>query len=58
MSGQKRLNKAVKNNRVVAMPSKKRKDYAYDENGQVVRDPKTNEPIVKEVQLYKIKKMR
>jgi hypothetical protein len=58
MSGQKRLNKAVKNNRVVAMPSKKRKDYAYDENGQVVRDPKTNEPIVKEVQLYKIKKLR
>lgn len=58
MSGQKRLNKAVKNNRVVAMPSKKRKDYAYDENGQVMRDPKTNEPIVKEVQLYKIKKLR
>lgn len=58
MSGQKRLAKAVKNNRVVAMPSKKRKDYAYDENGQVVRDPKTNEPIVKEVQLYKIKKLR
>ena len=58
MSGQKRLNKAVKNNRVVAMPSKKRKEYAYDENGQLVRDPKTNEPIVKETQLYKIKKMR
>jgi hypothetical protein len=58
MSGQKRLNKAVKNNRVVAMPSKKRKECTYDENGQLVRDPKTNEPIVKEVQLYKIKKMR
>ena len=58
MSGQKRLNKAIKHNRVVAMPSKKRKDYAYDENGQLVRDPKTNEPIVKEVQLYKIKKLR
>lgn len=58
MSGQKRLNKAVKNNRVVAMPSKKRKDYVLDENGQQVYDPKTHEPLVKETQLYKIKKLR
>lgn len=58
MSGQKKLNRAIKNNRVVAIPSKKRKDYAYDENGQIIRDPKTNEPIVKEVQLYKIKKLQ
>jgi len=58
MSGQKRLNKAIKNNRVVAIPSKKRKDYVTDENGQIMRDPKTNEPLVKETQLYKIKKMR
>ena len=58
MRGQKRLNKAIKNNRVVAIPSKKRKDYVTDENGQIMRDPKTNEPLVKETQLYKIKKMR
>lgn len=58
MSGQKRLNKAVKNNRVVAMPSKKRKDYVTDENGQQMYDPKTHEPLTKETQLYKIKKMR
>ena len=58
MSGQKRLNKAIKNNRVVAIPSKKRKDYATDENGQIMVDPKTKEPIVKETQLYKIKKLR
>jgi hypothetical protein len=60
MSGQKKLNRAIReaNNRVVAMPTKKRKDYVYDENGQLVRDPKTNEPIVKEVQLYKIKGMK
>lgn len=57
MSGQKRLAKAVKNNRVVAMPSKKRKDYMLDENGQQVYDPKTKEPLVKETQLYKIKKL-
>lgn len=57
-SGQKRLNKAVKSNRVVAIPSKKRKDYMLDENGQIMRDPKTEEPLVKETQLYKIKKMK
>lgn len=57
-SGQKRLNKAVKNNRVVAIPSKKRKDYMLDENGQQMYDPKTKEPLVKETQLYKIKKMK
>jgi hypothetical protein len=60
MSGQQKLNRAIReaNNRVVAIPTKKRKDYAYDENGQIVRDPKTNEPIIKEVQLYKITKMQ
>lgn len=57
-SGQKRLNKAIKNNRVVAIPSKKRKDYMLDENGQIMIDPKTEEPLVKETQLYKIKKMK
>lgn len=56
-SAQKRLNKAIKNNRVVAIPSKKRKDYMVDENGQQMYDPKTHEPMVKETQLYKIKKM-
>ena len=60
MSGQKKLNRTIReaNNRVVAIPSKKRKDYATDENGNILRDPKTNELIVKEVQLYKIKKMK
>jgi hypothetical protein len=57
-SAQKRLNKAIKNNRVVAIPSKKRKDYMLDENGQQMYDPKTKEPLVKETQLYKIKKMK
>lgn len=57
-SAQKRLNKAIKNNRVVAIPSKKRKDYMLDENGQEMYDPKTHEPLVKETQLYKIKKMK
>jgi hypothetical protein len=60
MSGQKKLNRAIReaNNRVVAIPTKKRKDYAYDENGQILKDPKTGEPIVKEVQLYKISGMK
>ena len=53
-----KLKKVCKLNRVVAMASKKRKDYAYDENGQIKRDPKTNEPLFKEVQLYNIYKLR
>jgi len=57
MSGQKKLNKLTKLNRVVAIPSAKRTDYAYDENGQILKDPKTGLPIMKEVQLYKIKKL-
>ena len=57
MSGQKKLDRATRNNRVVAIPSKKRRDYATDENGQIMKDPKTGEPIVKEIQLYKIKKL-
>jgi hypothetical protein len=58
MSGQKQLEKACNNNRCVAIPSKKRKDYVLDENGQIKRDPKTNEPLMKETQLYNIYKMR
>jgi hypothetical protein len=58
MSGQKQLEKACKHNRVVAMPSKKRKDYVLDENGQTKRDPKTGEPLMKETQLYNIYRMR
>lgn len=58
MSGQKRLNRVTKHNRVVAMPSRERLDYSYDENGQIMKDPKTGEPIMKEVQLYKIKKLQ
>ena len=58
MSGQKKLNRVTRNNRVVALPSKKVTDYAYDENGKVMTDPKTGEPIMREVQLYKIKKLK
>jgi len=58
MSGQKKLNRVTKNIRVVAMPSKVRKEYALDENGQIMKDPKTNEPIMKETQLYRIKQLK
>lgn len=60
MSGQKKLNRAIKqaNNRMVAIPTKVRKDYATDENGNIIVDPKSGEPIMKEVQLYKIKPMK
>ena len=58
MSGQKRLKKACYNKRVVAVPSKKRIDYALDENGQQMYDKKTGEPLTKQTQLYNIVKMR
>ncbi len=58
MSGQTRLEKACRNNRVVAVPSKKRIDYALDENGQQMYDKKTGEPLTKQTQLYNIVKLR
>jgi hypothetical protein len=58
MSGQKQLEKACRNKRVVAVPSKKRIDYALDENGQQMYDKKTGEPLTKQTQLYNIVKMR
>lgn len=58
MSGQKRLEKVCHNNRVVAVPSNKRTDYALDENGQQMYDKKTGEPLTKQMQLYNIVKMR
>lgn len=57
MSG-KKLERACSGNRVVAMPSKKRRDFVLDENGQIKRDPKTNAPLTKETQLYNIYRMR
>ena len=58
MSGQKRLENVCHNNRVVAVPSKKRTDYVLDENGQQMYDKKTDEPLTKQMQLYNIVKMR
>jgi hypothetical protein len=57
MSGQKRFEKAIRNNRVVAIPSKKIKRVAEDVNGNVVRD-KDGKAVVEEVQLYRIHKMK
>jgi hypothetical protein len=58
MSGQKRLEKACRNNRVVAIPTKKRTDYVLDESGHLTYDKKTGEPLTKQTQLYNIVKMR
>ena len=49
MSGQQKLNRVTRHNRVVAYPSKKEKRDVLDETGKMV---------VKEVQLYRIRKMR
>lgn len=57
MSGQKKLNKAIRTNRVVAFPSRKVERFVKDSNGNVVLD-KNGNAVTEEVQLYKIKPMR
>jgi predicted RNA methylase len=57
MSGQKRFAKAIRNNRVVAIPSRKKEVVKTDENGQVLKD-KNGEVVVENTQLYNIHKMR
>lgn len=57
MSGQKRLEKAIRNNRVVAIPSRKKAVVKTDENGQPLKD-KNGEVVVENTQLYNVYKMR
>ena len=57
MSGQKKLLKAVKNNRVVALPSKKVERPILDREGSQVLD-KDGVVQTETIQLYKIKKMK
>ena len=57
MSGKKKLERAVRNNRVVALPSKKIEREAIDANGQTIVD-KYGDVVTETIQLYKIKKMR
>lgn len=57
MSGKNKLERAIRNNRVVALPSKKVERKAVDANGQPVLD-KNGDVVTETVQLYKIKKMR
>lgn len=57
MSGKKKLERAVRNNRVVALPSKKIEREAVDANGQTIVD-KNGDVVTETIQLYKIKKMR
>jgi hypothetical protein len=57
MSGKKKLERAVRNNRVVALPSKKIEREAIDANGHTIVD-KNGDVVTETIQLYKIKKMR
>lgn len=57
MSGQKKLNKLTKLNRVVAMPSKKVERPILDREGNKVLD-KDGNVQTETVQLYKIKDLR
>lgn len=49
MSGRKKLDRATRNNRVVAIPSRKAEREVLDKNGKVTTE---------EVQLYRIKPLR
>lgn len=57
MSGQKRLERAVRSNRVVAIIGRKKEVVKTDENGQPLKD-KNGEVVVEKTQLYNIHKMR
>lgn len=57
MSGQKKLEKALRNNRVVAIIGRKKEVVKTDENGQPLKD-KNGEVVVEKTQLYNIHKMR
>ena len=57
MSGQKKLNKATRNIRVVAMPSKKKERPILDREGNKVLD-KDGNVQTETIQLYKVKPMR
>ena len=57
MSGQKKLNRVTKHNRVVALPSKKVERPILDREGKNVLD-KDGVPQTETVQLYKIKKLQ
>ena len=57
MSGQKKLEKACRNSRVVAVASRTRTDYVTDEFGQIQHD-KSGTPMTKKTQLYNIIKLR
>jgi hypothetical protein len=56
MSGKKKLERATRHNRVVALPSKKVERPLTDENGHVVLG-KDGQAQTETVQLYKIKKL-
>lgn len=57
MSGQKKLNRAIRTKKVVAIPSKEIKRVVTDKNGHIVVD-KDNNAQMETVQLYRIKPMR
>lgn len=57
MSGQKKLERATRNIRVLAIPSKKVSRDVIDKNGDQVYDKK-GKPLSESVQLYKLRPMK
>ena len=57
MSGTQKLNRAIKNKRVVAFTRRKKEKVATDANGTPILDKNGNK-VTEEVQLYRIKPLR
>jgi hypothetical protein len=57
MSGTQKLNRAIKNKRVVALPIRKKEKMATNSNGTPILD-KNGNVVTEEVVLYRIKPLR
>lgn len=57
MSGQQKLRRATRTNRVMALPSKKAKREVTDANGKAIVD-KSGNVVEETIQLYRIKPLK
>lgn len=56
MSGQKKLEKACRDKRVIAVPSRKKEVIATDNSGNPIRD-KNGKVVTEQVQLYRLHRL-
>ena len=56
MSGQKKLEKACRDKRVIAVPSRKKEVIATDNSGNPIRD-KNGKVVTEQAQLYRLHRL-